>query len=271
MALLVRSWNLFHGNTVPQTRSAYLEEMVRLAASDRPDVLCLQEVPAWALPKLGNWASMSAFGKLAARPMLGPFPSTATVGRAVTALDHGLLRSAFSGQGNAILLGGKLRPLFHRCITLNSWSFRRAQARWLSLSFLTRLSWAKERRICQAVRCRLPDGRSALVGNLHATSYRPDERLADAELLRAAVFADALAEPPDVCVLAGDLNVKVERSRTLPDLVGPEWGFSQPGEGIDHILVRGAESSRPERWPTERRRRGELLLSDHAPVEVRIR
>lgn len=244
--------------------------MVRLVASDRPDVLCLQEVPAWALPKLGGWASMSAFGRLAARPMLGPLPSTAGVGRAITAIDHGLLRSAFSGQGNAILLGGRLRPLFHRSLTLNSWSFRRAQARWLSLSFLTRLAWAKERRVCQALRCRLPDGRAALVGNLHATSYRPDERLADAELLRAAVFADALAEPSDVCVLAGDLNLKADRSGTLADLAGPEWGFSQPGEGIDHILVRGAESARPERWPSERRRRGELLLSDHAPVEVRI-
>jgi len=43
--LLVRTWNLFHGNAVPPERRAFLEEMVRLAAADGPDVLALQEVP----------------------------------------------------------------------------------------------------------------------------------------------------------------------------------------------------------------------------------
>ena len=47
--MLVRSWNLFHGNTSPPSSAVYLEEMVRLACADRPDVLVLQEVPAWAL------------------------------------------------------------------------------------------------------------------------------------------------------------------------------------------------------------------------------
>ena len=204
----MRTWNLFHGNTVPPARRAYLEEMVRLAAADRPDVLCLQEVPAWALPRVGDWASMTAFVDVAARPTLGPLPSTATAGRALTSLNHGVLRSAFAGQGNALLVGPAIRPYEHRVLTLNSRSFRRAQSRWLSLSPVTRLAWAKERRICQAVRCRLPDGRSALFANLHATSYRPDERLADGELLRAGVFADALAAPGDVTVLAGDFNAR---------------------------------------------------------------
>jgi len=270
VTLLVRTWNLFHGNTVPQRREALLEEMVRLASADRPDALLLQEVPVWALPRVGGWASMLAFPALAARPAVGPLPSTASLGRAITSLDHGLLRSAFSGQGNAILLGERIRPIFHRTLALNTRSFRRAQARWLSLSRLTRLAWAKERRVCQAVRCLLPGGRGAVVANLHATSYRPDERLADAEILRAAVFADALAGPQDVCVLGGDLNVSAARSRSLADLAGADWGFSAAGEGIDHILVRGAEASRPRRWPAEQRRLGELLLSDHAPVEVRV-
>jgi endonuclease/exonuclease/phosphatase family metal-dependent hydrolase len=201
---------------------------------------------------------------------LGPLPSTAEIGRLVTSLDHGLFRSAFAGQGNAILVGPDLRPLDHRVLVLNSLGFRRAQARLLRLGALARLAWAKERRICQAVRLALPDGRTALVANLHATSYRPDERLADAELLRAATFADALAQLDDVCVLAGDFNVTAERSRTLADLVGPEWGFSPPGSGIDHVLVRGAKAGPPERWPVERRRLDGRLLSDHAPVEVRV-
>src|ERR687887_984957 len=84
--LLVRTWNLFHGNTVPPGRRAYLEEMVRLASADRPDVLCLQELPAWALPRLEKWSGMSAFAEIAARPRLGPLPSTAEVGRRLTAV-----------------------------------------------------------------------------------------------------------------------------------------------------------------------------------------
>jgi endonuclease/exonuclease/phosphatase family metal-dependent hydrolase len=36
------------------------------------------------------------------------------------------------------------------------------------------------------------------------------------------------------------------------------------------VLVRGAETSTPRRWPTDRRRVDGRLLSDHAPVEVEI-
>ena len=42
---------------------------------------------------------------------------------------------------------------------------------------------------------------------MHCTSYPPDERLPDAELLRAAWFASSLARPEDVVILAGDFNV----------------------------------------------------------------
>jgi endonuclease/exonuclease/phosphatase family metal-dependent hydrolase len=133
---------------------------------------------------------------------------------------------------------------------------------------VARLGWAKERRVCQAVRLELPDGQTTLVSNLHATGF-PDERLADAELLRAAVFAHGLARPDELCFLAGDFNVRPGRSRTLAELTKPEWGFSEPTEGIDQILVRGADG-RVERWPADRRRVDGRLLSDHAPVEVRV-
>ena len=69
-----------------------------------------------------------------------------------------------------------------------------------------RAKWAKERRVCQAVRTE-----GLTVANLHATGL-PGWRVADAELLRAAVFADSVAEPDDVLVLAGDFNVIRERS-----------------------------------------------------------
>ncbi len=43
--------------------------MVRLATVDEPDVLCVQEVPAWALRDF-------TVGALAARPFMGPIPIT---------------------------------------------------------------------------------------------------------------------------------------------------------------------------------------------------
>jgi endonuclease/exonuclease/phosphatase family metal-dependent hydrolase len=89
-------------------------------------------------------------------------------------------------------------------------------------------------------------------------------------VLRAATFADAMAAPGEICVLAGDFNVTVERSVTLAELSGPDWGFSRAGEGIDHVLVRGAVAGDPVRWPIERRKLDGVVVSDHAPVEVQI-
>ena len=270
MALLVRTWNVFHGNAFPPQRRSFLREAIELACADGPDLVCLQEVPVWALERLDEWSGMRAFGAVAAPPRLGPFPSTAEIGRRITSVHSGLLRSAFSGQANAMLAAPALRPLGEQeTIVLNDRSFRRAQARWLGLDLLTRLAWAKERRVCHAVRLQLPDGRMLLVANLHATASR-DRRVSDAELFRAATFADALAEPSDVCVVAGDFNVTEETSRTLDDLIGPEWGFSAPGPALDHVIVRGARAEAAASWPPERRRQEGRLLSDHAPVEVRI-
>lgn len=261
--MLVRSWNLFHGNTVPPQRSAFLDEMLRIATSDGPDVLCAQEVPAWALDRF-------TAGAVAAPPRFGPVPITAALGRRLTEPNHGLLRSAFSGQGNAILVGASLRVLARSVLTLNPRRFRDAQARTLGLGTIARLAWAKERRVVQALRLADEDGRTFLVANLHCTSYAADERLADAELLRAAWYAVSEAAPDDVVVLAGDFNVMAGRSRTLRDLAGAEWGFSEPGEGIDHILVRGAPVTPLRTWPDEKRAHGVRLLSDHAPVELEI-
>jgi endonuclease/exonuclease/phosphatase family metal-dependent hydrolase len=243
--------------------------MVRLA-SDGADVVCLQEVPVWALDELDDWSGMTAVGDVAQRPHIGPFRSSAALGRLVTELHHGLLRSAFTGQANAILLRPGFRVLEHRSIHLNPRSFRRAQARRLRLSLVARLVWAKERRVCQAVRVQAEET-TLVIGNLHATAYAPDRRLADAELLRAAVFVDGLARPDEPVLLCGDFNVTLRSSRTLRDLTGPEWGF-QGGTpaGIDHVLARGLRPGRPVRWEPERRTHEGRLLSDHAPVEVEL-
>jgi len=263
--LLVRTWNVFHGNAVPPGRRDFLEEMVRLVSADGPDVVALQEVPLWALPYLGDWSGMTAVGAVAAPARIGPFPSSAGLGHALTAFDHGFFRSAFTGQANALLLSPRLRVLERRTLVLNPHRFRRAQARWLGLDLVTELAWAKERRVCLAVRVALPDGGTALVSSLHATRAT-EERVPDAEVRRAAVFLDGLAAPGEPVFLCGDTNVPAPRSRTMVDLRA--WGYSEPGPLIDHVLVRGLAAGAPSVWPEERRRRDDRLMSDHPPVEV---
>jgi endonuclease/exonuclease/phosphatase family metal-dependent hydrolase len=95
--MLVRTWNLFHGNASPPGRRAYLRQMIELVTRDRPDVVCLQELPVWALDRLESWSGMHATTAVARRPIL---PVGA---RAVAAVHHGLLRSAVTGEGGAIL------------------------------------------------------------------------------------------------------------------------------------------------------------------------
>lgn len=270
MPTVLRTWNLFHGNTTPPGREAFLAEMIRLGA-EGADVLCLQELPVWSFRHLEEWSGMSAFPVVAQRPKLGPFPGSGRLGHAVTELNHGLFRSAFTGQGNAILLARGLRVREEHTMPLNPRGFRRAQAEWLGLGLLARLAWAKERRVVHAVRVERQSGETWLVGTLHATSFRADRRLADAELLRAAAFLDGLGRADEPLVLAGDFNVAPEESRTLRDVEEPEWGFRLATRtGIDHVLVRGLDVPPAVRWPPERRRRGELLLSDHALVEVTL-
>src|SRR5439155_24958466 len=147
----------------------------------------------------------------------------------------------------------------------------RSQARTLELGVVPRLVWAKERRVCQVVRVRHEDGSTLVVGNLRATSYPPDERLADAELLRAAAFVDGAAGPTEPVLLCGDFNVRVRTSRTLADLAGADWGFTgATPTGIDHVLVRGLPAGQPDRWPPDRRRLDGRLLSDHPPVDREV-
>lgn len=256
--MVIRTWNLFHGNTFPPGRRRYVEQMIRLVTEGEPDAVCLQEVPPWALGRLEDWSGMHAFGETAARPMLGPIPITRELGRHLTDVNPGLFRSAFEGQANAILVRRKI--LARHVVTLNPLLFRFATSRRLGLPLARELAWGNERR--QAIAVRLEGG--AMVANLHATNAG-DVRLPEAEVERAVQWAGELAGN-DLCVVAGDLNVDTKRSEVFGRLAG----FSSAGPGIDHVLVRGAEASDYDRWSRERRTLGRLLLSDHTPVEVRI-
>lgn len=258
--MIVRTWNLFHGNTVPPGRRRFVEEMVRLVTHDGPDFVCLQEVPPWALEPIGEWSGMQVYGQVAARPTIGPLPSTVALGRAITDLNPGLFRSGFEGQANAILVSPERRILSRHVVTLNPLRFRLREGRRLGLSPVSQLAWAKERRQCVAVR--LQDG--LVVANLHATKAR-NPRVPDAEILRAARWAAGLAGAAPA-ILAGDFNVDTARSVVIERLDG----YTKPGPGIDHVLARGAATGPYDRWTPERRRLGDLALSDHAPVEVEV-
>ncbi len=232
MPLVVRTWNLFHGNTLPPQRRAFLREMVELVAADRPGVVCLQEVPVWALRHLERWSGMAAVGVVAAPPRLG----NVELGRWITALHHGLLRSALAGQANAILVDRALTTSDERTLTV---------------------SRSGERRVCQSLRA---DG--VVVCNFHVTGGVS----ADEQFLRVAEFVSA---QEGGAVLAGDANIVPGTGSTYDRL--REWRFSPPLEGsIDQILVRGLPASPPVAWPEERRRLGPLLLSDHAPIELSV-
>jgi endonuclease/exonuclease/phosphatase family metal-dependent hydrolase len=233
MPILVRSWNLFHGNTHPPERRSHLREMVELVVADAPDVVCLQEVPVWALPHLESWSRYRAIPAVT-RHGLRPVALAGWI----TRLDNGLLRSAITGQANVALVGRnhEVEDLGHIQISQGP----------------------LERRVCLAVRVA-----EMIVANLHTSSIDEDGRAQDevahAELGRAREFAEGLADGRAVTI-AGDFN-----------LAGLGLtGYSAPGPGIDQVLVRGAPASPLVVWPTERRERHGRVLSDHAPVEVAI-
>jgi endonuclease/exonuclease/phosphatase family metal-dependent hydrolase len=249
LSLLIRTWNVFHGMSSPPDRRSYLERMLRLATEDEPDVLCLQEVPSWALGRLAGWSGMQSFGAVAKR---APLPGE--LGGRMTELHQARFRSVFVGQANAILLRPGLRALATGSIVLNPTAFRRRLARELGLDVRRRLRWAKERRVCHAVRTD-----ALTVANLHGSAVH-DWRLPDAELLRAATFADDFAEPDDVLVLAGDFNVQDPLLAAYAGAV----------DGIDHVLVRGAAATAVVAWSLEQRRQNRVVLSDHPVVEARI-
>ena len=92
--------------TEPKGRRSHLEEAVRLVSADRPDVVCLQEVPLWGCRNLEDWSGMTAFWQSARRVWFPP-----GFGGWITRLDQGFFRSAVSGQANAILLRPRLVPL----------------------------------------------------------------------------------------------------------------------------------------------------------------
>ena len=229
MRLLVRSWNVFHGNAHPPRRKGFLRKMVELASADAPDVLCLQEVPVWALPRVDDWSGMTTFGAITRPPLwLGPLSTW------LTRIHQGFFRSGLAGQANVILVAPRhpASDLGHERISEDG----------------------RERRLVQAVRL---DGLGVVVGNLHASNEFADPSVPLAELERGRSFVEGCATPGEITVLAGDFNLRDPRLD----------GYTAGGEGIDHVVARGAPAGPVVAWPGERRAVGGIVLSDHAPVD----
>ena len=211
-----------------------MRQMVELVAADGPDVVCLQEVPVWALPRLDDWSGMRRFDVIT-RPPLWPGPFSKWVTRA----HQGFFRSGLAGQANAILVAPRhaATDLGHERISEHG----------------------RERRLVHAVRIAGTDG--VTVANLHASNDHGHPDVPRAETERAAAFAERAATPGDVVVLAGDFNVVDPQLRA----------YSAPSDGIDHVLVRGAVPDSVAPWPLERRVQNGVVLSDHPVVEARLR
>ena len=199
--------------------------MVELAAQDRPDVLCLQELPLWALSQLDDWSGMTAVSAVAKRTLV-----PRRLGGILQRRDPRRFRSGVTGQANAILLSPVHVPLQHRTVRISE--------------------RGRERRVCHAVRLE-----GIVIGNVHASNEFKQPEVPRAELKRAHELVDSMAVAGEPRVLAGDFNLRD------PDL---------PGPNIDHIVVAGVDHGRLEVWPDERRLHNGALLSDHAPVEMRI-
>jgi endonuclease/exonuclease/phosphatase family metal-dependent hydrolase len=187
--VLVRSWNVFHGNTVPPTRRGYLREMLELVTEERPAIVCLQEVPVWALPHLAGWSGMHAYWLVARGPR-----RPAALAAAITRLRNGLFRSRLAGQANAILIDRSLGST--------------------DLGGVQISDEGRERRVVHAVRI----DEIGVIGNLHASNAVPAVVLP--ELERARLHIEWLAAADEVRILAGDFNVE------HPALAGYENGGS---------------------------------------------
>jgi hypothetical protein len=209
--------------------------------------------------------AVKPLGALARLTGLGPLATSRTSpnSRIVQAV-----RLLLGGQVNAILLDPSVRVVARSSVVMNPRRVRRQVSEDLGLRWVDRLKWAMERRRCLALRIIFPDQRIAVVANLHTTAH--PEAAAEIELEQAVTFAGQFAEPGDISILAGDFNLTVDSSRQLRELTGG-GGYSSPGPWVDQILVRGADTGALEEWAEDRRRTRAGLLSDHSPLDHRIR
>jgi endonuclease/exonuclease/phosphatase family metal-dependent hydrolase len=171
--MLVLTWNLFHGRSVPDAPRSLLADFAAQLAAWEWDVALLQEVPPWWPPALGHACGASARTALTSRNWLRP------VSRRAAERRPDVIKS-WGGGANTILVRGE-GVLEHRLRTLRSWP---------------------ERRVVHGVRLE----RGWWVCNLHAQAH--SEARAQADVARAATTTIAWSAGAPA-ILGGDLNTPV--------------------------------------------------------------
>jgi endonuclease/exonuclease/phosphatase family metal-dependent hydrolase len=170
--MLVLTWNLFHGRSVPDAPREQLAEFAARLAGWEWDVALLQEVPPWWPPELGRASGASARTALTSRNWFLPISRWAARRRPDVIKSWG-------GGANAILVRGEAVGE-HRVHTLRRWP---------------------ERRVVHGVRLE----RGWWVCNLHATAHSEARAQADVALAARTAMAWSAGAP---VVLGGDLNTR---------------------------------------------------------------
>jgi endonuclease/exonuclease/phosphatase family metal-dependent hydrolase len=170
--MLVLTWNLFHGRSVPDTPRELLADFAAALAGWEWDVAMLQEVPPWWPPALGRACGASARTALTSRNWL------LALSRPAARRRPDLVKS-WGGGANAILVRGD-RVVEHRLRTLRAWP---------------------ERRVVHGVRLE----RGWWVCNLHAQVHSEERAQADVALAADTARGWAGDAP---AVLGGDLNTR---------------------------------------------------------------
>jgi endonuclease/exonuclease/phosphatase family metal-dependent hydrolase len=169
--MLVLTWNLFHGRSVPDAPHEQLAAFAARLAGWEWDVALLQEVPPWWPPALGRASGASARTALTSRNWVLPLSRRAAQRRPDVIKSWG-------GGANAILVRGEAIGA-HRVRTLRAWP---------------------ERRVVHGVRLE----RGWWVCNLHGQAHREARAQADLDLAARTATEWSAGAP---VVLGGDLNL----------------------------------------------------------------
>src|SRR3954467_11539163 len=168
--MLVLTWNLFHGRSVPDAPREQLADFAARLAGWEWDVALLQEVPPWWAPTLGRASGASARTALTSRNWLLP------VSRWAARRRPDVIKS-WGGGANAILVRNEAIAE-HRVRTLRAWP---------------------ERRVVHGVRLE----RGWWVANLHATAHSEPRAQADLELAARTATAWSAGGAPGARVVGG--------------------------------------------------------------------
>ena len=202
--MLVLSWNLYHGRSVPPSgRDLYAEYAAKLAGW-RWDVALLQEVPPWWPPALGADCDAEAHFALTSRNAFLPLR------RFIAERWPDLIKSN-GGGSNAILLRG-LHGTDPRFAVLRT---------------------VPERRIVHGVRTR-----EGWIANLHGQVHSEDSAQADTAAAARHVLDWAGGAP---VILGGDFNTRTPRAPGLTDLgghnvdrvLGRDWVVAEPARTLE--------------------------------------